>query len=178
MPRLPWVKRNHRQDSHVSKPSKQSTVTSHASEKTHGASASETEDAVSAPWKALFYFTTKKHIPSLVVGVVTAIISGASSPAQSFLIGKAFGLFTTYGAGGITAKDLLDKESKYVLYMVAVGVGSWLIRFVFFTSWLSFGELQAKSARDRLFCGLLHKDIAWYDRRKHGVGALSTRLQM
>jgi len=62
--------------------------------------------------------------------------------------------------------------------MVAVGVGSWLVRFIFFTSWLSFGELQAKSARDRLFTGLLYKDIAWYDRRKHGVGALSTRLQV
>lgn len=37
-----------------------------------------------------------------------------------------------------------------------------------------FGELQAKSARERLFDGMLNKDMEWYDKRKAGIDA---RLQ-
>ena len=49
--------------------------------------------------------------------------------------------------------------------------------FVELAMWLAYGELQAKSARDRLFHGLLEKEIEWYDLRMNGIGALLPRLQ-
>lgn len=135
------------------------------------------DDIQIAPWKALFFFTTRQHLVPLTLGVFCAVVAGVSSPAQSVLLGKAFGLFTKYAAGKISGHDLMKQEMRYVYYMLAIGVGSWLVHFFFFALWLAFGELQAKSARDRLFQGLLEKEIAWYDVRKSGIGALIPRLQ-
>ena len=180
MPHLPWTRRP-RDRTYGNDTSKRVTVNSKYSEKSQKtATSSRTGSSNSvppAPWKALFLFTTREHLPALICGLVSAVTSGISSPAQSLLIGKAFGLFTTYGAGAISGSDLLKQETNYVTYMLAVGAGTWLVRFIFFASWLAFGELQAKSARDRLFTGLLHKDIAWYDQRRNGVGALIPRIQ-
>lgn len=132
------------------------------------------QDASVAPWQALFYFTARSHISCLVVAVASALASGGASPAQSLLTGKAFEAF----ASSSSTSDLLRKESRYALYLIAIAAGSWLLHFVFFAAWVTFGELQANSARDRLFAGLLKRDIAWFDMRKNGGGALISRLQM
>ena len=146
--------------------------------KRRSGSSVDTEAVQQTPWSALFYFTTKSHIASLVIGLTTAVIGGVASPAQSLLLGKAFGLFTSYASGSINRATFLAQETDYVYYMLAIGLGSWFVHFLFFTAWLTFGELQAKSARDRLFHSLLCKEIAWFDMRKNGVGALIPRLQI
>jgi len=154
---------------------KRTTVSSQPSAKSNATGLSGNHVA---PWRALFYFTTRSHLPSLIIGLVSAVICGVAAPAQSLLLGKAFGLFSKYATGNISGDDLLLQEKRYVYYMLAIGLGSWVAHFVFFTCWLAFGELQAKSARDRLFNGLLLKEIEWYDQRKNGVAALISRLQM
>ena len=55
---------------------------------------------------------------------------------------------------------------------------SWLASSTFYALFLVFGELQARSARERMFEALLQKDIAWYDTRKGGVAALLPTIQM
>lgn len=131
------------------------------------------DDIQTAPWKALFFFTTRSHLTCLSIGIISAILAGVAAPAQALLIGKAFAAFTT----STPTTELLRKETEYVSYMVGVATGGWLLHFIFFSSWVAFGELQAKSARDRLFKGLLERDIEWYDMRKNGIGALISRLQ-
>lgn len=143
-------------------------------EKDDSPSDKQNDDIKTAPWKALLFFTTKAHLTYLSVGVLSAIVAGVTSPAQAFLVGKAFTAFTTSTSGA----ELVTKETQYVLYMVGVATGGWLLHFIFFASWVAFGELQAKSARDRLFKGLLEREIEWYDVRKNGIGALIPRLQM
>ncbi|KAK3075923.1 ATP-dependent permease [Teratosphaeriaceae sp. CCFEE 6253] len=138
---------------------------------------SSSEEAQAAPWKALFFFTTKANLPVLIAGVTCSVIAGAASPIQLYLTGKLFEGFTSYASGAWTAEELMHEQTKYVIYLVAVAGATWLFFSLEFMLWLAFGELQAKSARDRLFHGLLEKDIEWYDMRKNGIGALLPRLQ-
>ncbi|KAJ9626935.1 ATP-dependent permease [Taxawa tesnikishii (nom. ined.)] len=117
------------------------------------------EDIQRAPWKALFYFTTKPHLVPLSLGILASIVSGLASPAQAILIGRAFQQFSSYATGALTGTELLTKETEYVFYLLGLGCVGWIVEFFFFGFWLAFGELQAKSARDRLFTGLLERDI-------------------
>ncbi|KAK3674977.1 ATP-dependent permease [Recurvomyces mirabilis] len=137
----------------------------------------DTEKKLPTPWKALFFFTTRAQLPLLVAGAISSLLAGATSPFTSYVTGKLFQGFTDYAAGKYTGEALLQEQRMYVLYLVAIGAGSWIFHSLDFVFWLAFGELQAKSARDRLFYGLLEKDIEWYDRRKNGIGALLPRLQ-
>jgi len=147
------------------------------SEPVSQASTSKSDVTKAAPWRALLFFATRAHVPLLVLGILCSLIAGAVSPAQSFLIGKLFDGFSSYAQGSLDRAEMMQHETKYVLYFVAVSGGSWFFHSLEFMTWLAFGELQAKSARDRLFHGLLEKDIEWYDMRKNGIAALLPRLQ-
>lgn len=130
-----------------------------------------------APWRALFFFTTRSNMPILITGIFFSIVAGATAPFNAWIQGKIFESFSTLGSGQITGEQVYNDNRKYVLYFVALAAVTWVTNTGQFAAWLSFGELQAKSARDRLFHGLLEKDIEWYDMRKHGIGALLPRLQ-
>lgn len=139
-------------------------------------SASSEEPQAPAPWRALFAFTTRRNIPLLAAALSTSIIAGAAHPAQSLLVGKFFQGFTDYATGALDKDAFLKVQTKWVLYLTGLAALSWLFHSLDFMLWLAFGELQAKSARDRLFHGLLNKEVEWYDRRKNGIGALIPRL--
>lgn len=98
-------------------------------------------------------------------------------PAQNLFVGELFEGFTMFQTGAIDRDEFMRREIKYVLYVTGVAACSWLFHSLEFMLWLANGELQAKSARDRLFHGLLEKEIEWYDLRKNGIGALLPRLQ-
>ena len=131
-----------------------------------------------APWSSLFPFTTKKHVVILSLAVLFSAISGANVPAKAYILGKAFNSFTTFGAGLISGTELKQEIAKYCTYLTIVGLFTWLTSAVFFTLWLAFAEMQAKCARDRVFEGLIGKDMTWYDLRKSGIAASIPRIQL
>jgi ATP-binding cassette subfamily B (MDR/TAP) protein 1 len=130
----------------------------------------------SPPWRALFNFTTRRHLPFLLSGVLFSLASGVAVPINAFIFGKLFALFTSFGAGDITADQFKHDVSKYVVYIIVLATGCWLFNFLGYFCWHVFGDLQALSARERLFNALLLRRIEWYDRRKDGVEALTTRI--
>ena len=129
-------------------------------------------------WKALFSFTTRKHVPVLSVAFAAATIAALTLPAMAIVFGLIFRQFADFGAGKVSATDFLNKVSIYCTYLTAFGGVSWLANSIYFMSFLTFGELQAQSARDRLFNALLQKDMAWYDTRDTGVAAFPPTIQM
>ena len=133
--------------------------------------------ADAAGWRSLFFFTTKANILVLVAGLLASLVSGAVSPAQSFVVGRVFDKIINYAGGTVQKDDFIREEKNYVYYLLIISGVSWISLYLELAFWIAFGELQAKSARDRLFHGLLEKEIEWYDLRKHGVGALLPRLQ-
>ncbi|KAI9702276.1 MAG: hypothetical protein M1820_006208 [Bogoriella megaspora] len=137
----------------------------------------EAEESHVAPWRALFAFTTKKHLTVLALAIIFSFISAANIPAKAYLLGKTFNVFTTYGAGTITATELKEHVGKYCTYLAIVGLVNWATSAAFFMCWLVFAELQAKTARDEVFEGLLGKEMEWYDTRPNGISATIPRLQ-
>ena len=135
------------------------------------------EPIIQARWRSLFNFTTRAHIPSLCLGLLLSIASGIVIPALSIFLGTVFNAFTDFGAGKISGSDLTKKVTRNVIYLVGLGSASWLLNGSYFMFWLVFGELQAKSVRNKLFGGMLQKDMEWYDMRKAGISAMIPRLQ-
>ncbi|KAK4508740.1 hypothetical protein PRZ48_002479 [Zasmidium cellare] len=166
----PSRKRSH----HKSHFSDTSTQTAKSEDTTTSTSS---QDAQPAPWRALFAFTTRSNLPLLTAALFCSIVAGAAQPAQSLLVGLFFQGFTDYATGKLNNDDFMKQQTKYVIYLTGLAAASWLFHSLDFMFWLAFGELQAKSARDRLFHGLLGKEVEWYDRRKNGIGALLPRLQ-
>ncbi|GAB7358522.1 hypothetical protein MBLNU230_g2585t1 [Neophaeotheca triangularis] len=151
---------------------------SNASNVTVDSQATEAEsEAEAAPWKALFFFTTRSHVPLLVGAITTSVIAGLVTPATTLFQGLIFERFSQFAGGAITHEEFVADQKLYIYYLLAISGGAWVIHALDFNLWLAFGELQAKSARDRLFHGLLEKDIEWYDMRKNGIGAQLPRLQ-
>lgn len=131
----------------------------------------------SASWKSLFTFTRKAHLAILIPGIVSAILCGAAQPAQSLLLGKAFGLFSRYKSGRLSGHDLVVQETTCVYYLLAVAFGSWIAHFIFFTAWLANGEVQARCANERLLASLLRKSQTWFDLQQDGIAAVLSRHQ-
>ena len=145
---------------------------------THGEADEENDGQVErAQWRSLFAFTTKTHVLPLIVGLLLSVGSGIVIPALSLFLGRIFGLFSDFGAGKIGGSELTQKVATNALTLVGLGSISWFLNGAFFMFWLAFGELQAGSVRDKLFDGMLKKDMEWYDMRKAGVSALIPRLQ-
>ena len=137
----------------------------------------ESEQAKGASWWSLFYFTSKTHTFPLTLALLLSVASGIIIPALAIFLGKIFDYFTIFGAGEISGSDLVGKVSVYGIALAGLGLASGLLNAGYFMFWLLFGELQAKSVRDKLFDGMLEKDMAWYDMRKDGIDTLMSRLQ-
>jgi ATP-binding cassette subfamily B (MDR/TAP) protein 1 len=127
-------------------------------------------------WKALFHFTTHKHLPFLISAIVFSAASGAAAPLNSYLLGKVFGSFTNFASGEMEVDVFKRNVATYNTYIVIVAAASWLFNSFSFFLWHTFGDLQARSARERLFNALLVRQVEWFDRRRDGVGALTTRI--
>lgn len=129
-------------------------------------------------WKGLFGFTTRKHLPILFGALLSAIIAAASLPVFAIMYGLIFRLYTDYGAGKIDSDALRGRVTKHCLILTGIASLNWLANSLYFFFFLTFGELQARSARYRIFDTLIHKDMAWYDTRATGIAAFLPTVQM
>lgn len=126
--------------------------------------------------RSVFSFTTREHSLTLTLSFVVACISGIIKPAIAIFVGKLFNDLTDFAAGTTSAAHLLSNVSKWCLFITAFGGITWIINGTYFAMWLGFGELQAKSAREKLFGGMLKKEMSWYDLQHEGIGALLSRI--
>ena len=151
-------------------------------ESLHGAGDREAEDTNDeqvqfARWKDLFNYTSKTHSVILVLALIISVASGMIVPALALFFGKIFDYFTRFGAGQINGHDLKQDVSSYARYLVGLGCVSGLLNACFYLLWMVFGELQAKGAREKLFKGMIEKEMEWYDRLAAGISTQSSRLQ-
>ena len=130
-----------------------------------------------ATWWSLFNFTSGIHILPLAMAFIFSVASGIIIPALAVFLGKIFDLFTRFGADKISGPDLVYQVSTYGIALSGLGCASGILNATYYGIWLTFGELQAKSAREKLFDGMLGKDMGWYDMRKAGIDTMISRQQ-
>ena len=128
-------------------------------------------------WRSLFAFMNRAHHVPLLIALALSVMSGILIPTLAYILGKIFDSFTDYGSGKISSTTFTSTVSTNALYLVILGSMSWFLNSNYFMFWLFFGELQAKSARDKIYEGMLHKQMEWYDTRKAGINAMIPRFQ-
>lgn len=140
---------------------------------------SDLDDGEGRPpcWRALLYFTSASHILPLFFALFFSISAGFVIPLMSIYMGKIFDRFSDFGAGHLGGKELVEGVYSNSLVLCGLGGASGVLNGAFYGSWLIFGELQAKSAREQIFDGMLAKDLSWYDRHDSKVEALVLRIQ-
>ena len=136
----------------------------------------EAERAGSATLLDLFNFTTRQHIWCLSLALILSTASGIIIPAFAIFLGKVFNEFTLFGAAQITGGTLVDQVSTYSIALCVLGGANGILNSIFYCLWLMFGEYQARSAREKLFTGMLGREMEWYDLRDIGIEALVSRL--
>ncbi|OSS46041.1 hypothetical protein B5807_08128 [Epicoccum nigrum] len=150
---------------------------SYTEEKSTSSVDEEQESTSQAGWKALFGFTTTSHIAVLISALASAAAAAAILPIFSVIYGLVFGAYSDYGSGKVNGDQLMSTVTRLSLIMTGVAAANWVFNSIFFSLFLLFGELQAKSARNRMFDVLIRKDIEWFDRRECGIAALLPTIQ-
>lgn len=128
-------------------------------------------------WRSLFGLTPRAHLLILVPGAVLALLAGCATPALAIFLGNLFDAFTNFGAEKITGNELRAKVVSSCLGMFGLGLAGWLLNGAYFAAFVVFGEMQACSARKKLFTKLLKRDVEWFEARDEGTGAFLSGVQ-
>ncbi|KAJ5579811.1 ABC transporter integral membrane type 1 [Penicillium hispanicum] len=137
----------------------------------------ENAPAFKPSWKSLFFFTTRKHIPALVVGSLFALFAGCVTPVLAVLLGDVFDSFTSFGAGQIDTDGLHGRIITSCFGMIGLGAAGWFLNGAYFMVFVAFGELQAASIRSKVFVELLKRDVEWFEAQTEGSGAFLSGIQ-
>lgn len=131
-----------------------------------------------ARWKDLFRFTKRSHAPALLGTFVTALVGALTMPAFAVVYGFIFREYSKIGAQRIDGSALRESVDTYCLILLGIVIANWLFNSVYFVFVTIFGELQARSARQAVFDGLMRKSITWYDTQESGIAAMLPGIQM
>ncbi|XP_063777549.1 ATP-dependent translocase ABCB1-like isoform X2 [Pseudophryne corroboree] len=112
----------------------------------------------------------KSEWPYFVVGVISAIINGATQPAFAIIFSKIIGLF----AG--PAEEMEAKSAMYSLLFLAIGGVCFVTYFLQGFTFGKAGEILTMRIRLMTFKAMLRQEMGWFDDKKNSTGALTTRL--
>ncbi|KAF4827050.1 ABC transporter B family member 6 [Colletotrichum tropicale] len=130
-----------------------------------------------ATWKHLFAFTEWKHLSILVLAVVTACICAAVKTGYALILGQIFQVIADYGSGILDDADALSQTSRWCVILCCVGLGALGANASLMSSWILFGEFQARQARQNIFQDLLHQRMSWYDCQADGTPSILVRVE-
>ncbi|KAK4053219.1 hypothetical protein OIO90_003993 [Microbotryomycetes sp. JL221] len=139
----------------------------------------------------LFRYATKFEVMLNGLGLVAAIVSGATQPLMTVVFGALTSAFTNYSlatvratqAPGAEAQAALDaardnlfsEVNKDVLYLVYIGIGMLVTTFVYMATWIYTGERITRRVREEYLSAVLRQNIAYFD--KLGAGEVTTRIE-
>lgn len=139
-------------------------------------SATTAEALLQARLPSLFEFTAFSHVPVLIAALFFTVCTALINPLFALCLGRLFQTFTDMGNGDLSVALFLIEVSHYAAQLAVLGGISWLCNAAFLFLWMTFSELQARNARRRLFEQLLTRELAWFDMREEGMGALLTNV--
>ncbi|KAJ5163371.1 ABC transporter integral membrane type 1 [Penicillium coprophilum] len=128
-------------------------------------------------WKSLFGFTTRRHLPTLILGSMFALVASLVTPALAIFLGNVFDSFNSFGADKTDAKGLHSQVITNCLGMIGLGVAGWFLNGAYYALFVAFGEMQASVLRSEVFLELLKRDLGWFEAKSEGSGALLSGIQ-
>ncbi|WQF87851.1 Putative Type 1 protein exporter [Colletotrichum destructivum] len=112
-------------------------------------------------WIRLFAFSKLHHLPTLVAGIFAACICAALRTAFAVVIGQMFQIISNYGSEVSGSSNTITQASQLSITICCLWAGILVGNAVVLSSWVLFGELQAKSARTSVFSRLLAHEMSW-----------------
>ncbi|CAG8338777.1 unnamed protein product [Penicillium salamii] len=138
---------------------------------------SNASTTTSPSWKSLFGFTSRRHLPTLVLGSILALIASCVTPALAIFLGNVFDSFTSFGAGLTDPQSLQTSIIQNCFGMIGLGAAGWLLNGAYYAFFVAFGEMQASAIRSDIFIELLKRDVQWFEAQSEGSGAFLSRVQ-
>lgn len=134
-------------------------------------------DVISPSWKSLFGFTARRHLPTLILGSILALIASCVTPALAVFLGNVFDSFTGFGAGLLNSQGLQRSITQSCFGMIGLGAAGWFLNGAYYAFFVAFGEMQASTIRSEVFVELLKRDVQWFEAQSEGSGAFLSRVQ-
>ncbi|AEO68171.1 uncharacterized protein THITE_2051998 [Thermothielavioides terrestris NRRL 8126] len=137
-----------------------------------------TKPTTKSSFHHLFTFTTRGHVPLLLLSLGTAAAVAAARTAYAVLLGHIFQVVSRFGAGLLSPDDFLAQIARWAVWLCVLGAGMWLFATVDAAAWVVLGELRARCVREQVFgVWLRRRAVAWFEAREEGVGALVAGVQ-
>ncbi|RPB22579.1 P-loop containing nucleoside triphosphate hydrolase protein [Terfezia boudieri ATCC MYA-4762] len=123
------------------------------------------------------FFPNSRAFYYLLTACLATVISGFIVPAMSVVIGKILDSLLKFGLGIYEKKVLRAEVQGLIWHLLGLGIGAFISNGVLNVMWQRCADLQAKRARECVFESLVVRELEWFDKRKHGVGAMLTQTQ-
>ncbi|KAL2338871.1 hypothetical protein Fmac_013317 [Flemingia macrophylla] len=131
------------------------------------------ESNKTAPFHKLFLFADPLDCLLMLVGAISAVANGISTPLMVILIGDVVDAF---GGHLDDTQVVVHEVSKASLKFAAIGACAFVAAFFQVACWVITGERQAARIRDLYLKAILRQDISFFDNETNSgevVGRLS-----
>ncbi|GJQ81867.1 hypothetical protein Trydic_g9893 [Trypoxylus dichotomus] len=107
----------------------------------------------------------------LLIGGIGALVAGASMPVYAVVFGEIVGTL-----GSEDPVVLRTEGDRFSLYFLLIGIVSGVTAFLQWYMLGIAGEKLTKRVRGLMFETVLRQEVAWFDRKENGVGAICAKL--
>ncbi|CAD8092756.1 unnamed protein product [Paramecium primaurelia] len=133
-----------------------SEVKIHASDKLSDVKANQEKPKMIAYFD-LFRFAKKEDIALMVLGSIAAFINGGAIPSFSLIFGSMINSFQEAG------DEMVRQAGWNALWFLIVAIGTGILSFTMFSTWMISGERQGIEFRKNYFKAILKQEVGWFD---------------
>ncbi|XP_052841977.1 LOW QUALITY PROTEIN: ATP-dependent translocase ABCB1 [Drosophila gunungcola] len=136
------------------------------------------EDVKQVSYFQLFRYATKKDRALYVIGLLSAVATGLTTPANSLIFGNLANDMIDLGGLAIGGKTyradddygtmLLDKVRQFSLQNTYIGIVMLVCSYLSITCFNYAAHSQILTIRSKFFRSILHQDMKWYDFNQSG----------
>ncbi|KAJ3619098.1 hypothetical protein MTP99_005885 [Tenebrio molitor] len=105
------------------------------------------------------------------VGCITSVITGSALPLYGLVYGDIIGVLADDNDSYVR-----EQSNLFSLYFVIIGIITGVATFFQMYFFAIAGEKLTKRIRGNMFRAILSQEMAWFDRKDNGVGALCAKL--
>ncbi|XP_039955040.1 ATP-dependent translocase ABCB1 isoform X1 [Bactrocera neohumeralis] len=121
----------------------------------------------------MFRYATTKDKLLYALGLLCAVATGLTTPANSLIFGNLSNAMISYGGSGNYTRsaaddDLLDAVQTFALQNSIIGIIMLVCSYISVTSFNYAANGQILRIRGKFLRSVLHQDMAWYDFNQSG----------